>query len=453
MVVVLAGGAPALAIALVALARWRADDVLREVLALAAGATWFGCALAARGHFVKPVQTLSNLLGALREGDTSLRARDADPDDSLGLAFWEINALAAQIQARRFEAHEAVSLLRQVMESIDVALFAFDGDLRLRLVNRGAEDLLRMPAERALGRGAESLGMSEALAGETPRLVELRFAARAGRWEVRRGAFRQDGRPHQLVVLSDLSRALREEERQAWMRLIRVLSHEINNSLAPIQSIATGLHDALARGGPSPPLGDVREGLGIVATRSQSLARFMQAYAQLARLPAPSVARVEAADWVRRVVALETRRVVEVSKGPDVELWADGDQLDQLLINLVRNAAEAALETGGGVTLAWSRDDRGFELRIEDDGPGVADSGHLFVPFFTTKPGGSGIGLALSRQIAEAHGGSLTLENREGARGCVARLRLPLGVAPPHVGAPAAPRSRPFATRGRGRVK
>jgi signal transduction histidine kinase len=153
----------------------------------------------------------------------------------------------------------------------------------------------------------------------------------------------------------------------------------------------------------------------------------MNAYARLARLPPVRPGPVRVNEIVGRVAALETRVPVEVRPGPNVTIQADGDQLEQLLINLLRNAADASLETSGGVAIGWARHNGQLEVRIEDEGPGLADTANLFVPFFTTKPTGSGIGLVLSRQIAEAHGGSLSLANRRDRRGCQAILRLPFG--------------------------
>jgi signal transduction histidine kinase len=152
----------------------------------------------------------------------------------------------------------------------------------------------------------------------------------------------------------------------------------------------------------------------------------MAAYAQLARLPQPTARAVDVRTWIRRVTGLETRLAVDLQGGPDLTIQADGDQLEQMLINLIRNAVDAALETGGGVHVGWQTRGRHLDVWVQDEGPGLAGTANLFVPFFTTKPGGSGIGLVLCRQIAEAHGGSLTLENRRGAQGCEARLRLPL---------------------------
>jgi signal transduction histidine kinase len=317
------------------------------------------------------------------------------------------------------------------MAEIAVAVFAFDDAGVLRLVNRFGETLLAAPEPRLLGRSAEELGLAPFLQPATAQILDASFPGGSGRWEVRKSSFRQGGVPHQLLVLADVSRPLREEERQAWQRLIRVLGHELNNSLAPIQSIAGSLKRLAEEAEPPPDWReDLRRGLAVIGSRAEALSRFTNAYAKLARLPPPRPVPVAVDPLMRRVTSLETRLPVGVIPGPPATLSADADQLEQLLINLVRNAADAALETRGGVAVGWKRlRSREIEIWVADDGPGLPNTTNLFVPFFTTKPGGSGIGLVLSRQIAEAHGGTLALENRRGHRGCIARLRLPLSAA------------------------
>ena len=388
---------------------------------------WFSFAASARQRVVFPLRTLSNLLAALHEGDFSIRARGANRDDALGEVLREVNALGETLRQQRLGALEATALLRKVMEEIDVAVFAFDGGNHLRLVNRAGERVLNQPAARLLGRTADELGLSECLEGETPRIAQIAFPGKAGRWEIHRGSFREGGLAHQLLVISDLSRALRDEERQAWQRLIRVLGHELNNSLAPIKSVAENLGGLLSRNDRAADWEeDMRSGLAVIAARTEGLNRFMNAYARLARLPPPRLQPVEVSTWVRRVAGLELRVPVQVLTGPDVKIEADPDQLEQLLINLVRNAVDAALETGGGVRVGWKKNGSYLEVWVQDEGPGIPNPTNLFVPFFTTKQGGSGIGLVLSRQIAEAHGGTLSLENCSNGTGCEARLRLPL---------------------------
>jgi two-component system, NtrC family, nitrogen regulation sensor histidine kinase NtrY len=387
---------------------------------------WLSFGFSAQNRVIFPMRTLSNLLAALREGDFSIRARGASRDDVLGEVLREVNALGETLRQQRLGALEATALLRKVMEEIDVAVYAFDGLGLLRLVNRAGQRILNQPAEAILGRTAEELGIGECLVGETPRIVQIAFPGKTGRWEIHRGSFREGGLPHQLLVISDLSRALREEERQAWQRLIRVLGHELNNSLAPIKSVAENLGSMLGRRDrPSDWQEDMRAGLNVIAARTDGLARFMNAYARLAKLPPPAFQTVEVGTWVRRVVGLEPRLQIQLHMGPEMRIQADPDQIEQLLINLLHNAVDAALETGGGVRVGWEREDSYVEVWVEDDGPGIPNSANLFVPFFTTKPSGSGIGLVLSRQIAEAHGGSLVLENRPSRRGAEARLRLP----------------------------
>jgi nitrogen fixation/metabolism regulation signal transduction histidine kinase len=386
-----------------------------------------GFAASVRSRVVVPLQTLANLLAALREDDFSIRGRTANPDDPLGAALIEVNALAETLHEQRLGAVEATALLRTVMEQIDVAVFAFDPEQHLRIVNRTGERLMGRSTEQMLGRTAEELGVTDWF-GDAPRVVDITPpGGGAGRWEVRRTTFRLGGLPHDLLVLSDVSRPLREQERQAWQRLIRVIGHELGNSLGPIKSIAGSIETLLQR---DPPPADWREdmqrGLQVIASRAESLSRFTGAYARLARLPAPKPVPIVLKPFMQRLAGLETRVPVRVRPGPDLTVTADPDQLEQLLINLLRNAADATLEVGGSVvTMGWRRFRDSVDIWVDDEGPGLSNTSNLFVPFFTTKPGGSGIGLVLCRQIAEAHAGSLRLENRTDTRGCRATLTLP----------------------------
>lgn len=391
------------------------------LLALVAGT------LAVRDRVRRPLLTVSGLLAALREGDFSIQARGARGGDPLGEVLLELNGLIESLREQRLGALEATALLRTVMGEIDVAVFAFDDQQRLRLANRAAERLLAQPVERATGRTAGELGLADCLVGAAARTFQASFPGGLGRWGMRRTTFRQGGVSHHLLVLADLSQALRDEERQAWQRLIRVLGHELNNSLAPIKSIAGSLASLLARDPlPEDWRDDVQGGLAIVGSRADALTRFLESYSKLARLPAPKLVPVDLGPLLQRVAQLERRRQVILAEGPPLRVPADAAQLEQLLINLLCNATDAVLETGGQVRLTWAKLPSAVEIRIEDEGPGLGTTTNLFVPFFTTKPGGSGIGLALSRQIAEAHGGSLQLENRADRSGCIARLRLPL---------------------------
>jgi two-component system, NtrC family, nitrogen regulation sensor histidine kinase NtrY len=424
----LGAGLPALVLAGALLLRSDLSPRTQWTLLLLVALCWLGFASSAREAVTRPLQTLSNLLGALREEDFSFRARVGRRDDPLGQALSEVNSLAQTLREHRLGALEATALLRKVMGEIDVAVFAFDGSSTLQLANRAGERLLGAPSERLIGLGAQAVGLAAFLAGEAPRIAEASFPGASGRFDLRRGTFRQRGKPMQLLVLADVSRALRDEERQAWQRLIRVIGHELNNSLAPIRSVAGSL-EALVLREPRPAdwEEDLRRGLSVFAARAEALRRFMDAYAQLARLPAPSRRKVEVAPLARRVAGLETRVRVNVEEGRAVTIDVDPDQIEQILINLTRNAAEAVTGTTGGVRLSWTPVEKptpALEIRVDDDGPGLPPSANLFVPFFTTKPGGSGIGLVLCRQIAEGHGGTLSLANRPGG-GCRATLRLP----------------------------
>jgi two-component system nitrogen regulation sensor histidine kinase NtrY len=390
-----------------------------------------GCFLvfvsSAREYTIRPLQTMSNLLAALREGDYSIRARGARGGNALGEVLLEINSLGETLRLQRLGAFEATALLRTIMSEIDVAVFTFDPKRRLRLVNRAGEALLGRPMDKLLGKTADELALNRCLEANEDEPLTLNFAGASGRWGVRRSTFREEGLPHELLVLTDLSRTLREEERRAWQRIVRVLGHEMNNSLAPIKSLAASL-ESLMRRNPLPPdwKDDASAGLHSIASRADSLSRFLQAYTRLTKLPPPQKQHVDLGELVQRVVDLEPRLNVKVRPGPKTVIRADAAQIEQALINLVHNAVDAALETHGIVSIGWREKEDAVEIFVQDEGPGIMNPANLFVPFFTTKPEGSGIGLPLSRQIAEAHGGSLALTNRKGGKGAEALLQLPL---------------------------
>lgn len=442
---------------------------------------------------IRPVQTLANVVAALREEDYSFRARGASREDAVGQLALEINALADTLQTQRVASLEAVALLRRVIAEMDAPVLAFDQEARLRLLNPAAESVFGLESARDLGESAAELNLAGLL--DEPSETVLQFQAQANpgaagrlsgveksaRWMVRRSVFRQRGVPHTLVVLSDVSAALREEERLAWRRLIRVIGHEISNSLTPIKSIAGSLRSRILPNGsrsgtPSPPFAtmqrDLQRGLGVIENRAESLNRFVQAYRQIAQLPAPVLKRVPLVPLLERVISLEIRLDVRLLAAPDVDLLADPDQIEQLLINLLRNAVEAAthcmdempdtaepeaastaqnpvpspsakaassasaqpaatvvhaaLPCKPEVSLQ-ARDEGDLAcIAIEDNGPGLANPENLFVPLYTTKKSGSGVGLALARQIVEAHGGDLSLRDKPNHTGCIAEVRIPI---------------------------
>ncbi len=406
------------------------DRGVAYVVLVVVALTTLGLAMHLRHRVAFPLYTLANLLEALREGDYSLRGSRARRGDAIGEVVLEINALSETLRTQRLAVEEKSALLARVIATLDIAILAFDAEGYVALANPSAGQLLGSDPAALNGRSAQALGLAGFLSepadgGNARRIVEHQFAGASGRWDVRYARFRENGLPHDLLVITDLSRALREEERLAWQRLLRVLGHELNNSLAPIRSMAATLSKLIA----SEPLpedwrDDAGGGLGVIGDRAESLARFMARYTKLARLPPPSPQRIEFGELARRTAALEQRVNVAIDATGPVHLAVDPDQIEQALINLIQNATDAALAGGGHVALRWRVANDRLTIDVIDDGPGLPPSENLFVPFFTTKPGGSGIGLVLARQIVEAHGGSLALLAREEGTGCIARVQL-----------------------------
>lgn len=426
-------GVPAFVLCWVVLHAEKTDATVQWVVLSIVTGAWIFAVSIVMEQMTRPLQTLANVVAALREDDYSFRARGALRNDAMGDLALEINALASMLQAQRAGALEAMALVERVLNSMQSPVLAFDPEGRLKLINAAAEQMLGMNAAKALGRLAEEFELAYLIDADDDDLFSLGGGQQAARWIVKRTSFRLRGVPHTLIVLSDVSAALREEERLAWARLIRVLGHEINNSLAPIKSIAESLRGRVIHSIPEEQGKDFERGLEVIESRAESLNRFLQAYRQLMGLPSPHLEIVSLSPLIDRVAQLETRVNVKVIGGVDVMLPADSDQIQQALINLIRNAAEAALgpdttHDGASVEIGWQSSGIDVVIAVVDNGPGLTNAGNLFVPFYTTKPNGTGIGLVLAQQIAQAHRGTVELHNRkDGRSGCRAELRLPLG--------------------------
>jgi two-component system nitrogen regulation sensor histidine kinase NtrY len=424
--------APGLLVALVLIFRqdWSRD--VKWSVAIALVILFLVLEAALHDQVIRPLQTLTNVISSLREEDFSFRARGAVPNDALGELAKEVNALADTLSEQKTVAVEATELLKRVLEEIDTPLFTFDPNGKLKLVNSAGTRLLQQSREDLLGRTVTDIGLTAFLQSDTS-VTSISPLNPESRWLVRRTSFREKGVPHTLILLSDVSRALREEERSAWQRLIRVLGHELNNSLTPIKSIAgTLLVRVKAMQVGVEERADFEKGLGIIESRSASLNRFLQAYRQIAKMPSPKLQPTAIRGLVERTAVLETRIRVRVGPGPDITVPADPDQLEQVLINVVRNAAEAVIQAGNQeisdspVFIRWSLNSHHVQIQVVDNGPGLLNPENAFVPFYTTKESGSGIGLVLCRHIVEAHGGTIQLLNRPDTSGCIATISLPM---------------------------
>ena len=399
---------------------------LAGAAALAATALWAGWGLVRTVE--RPARDLRRFLEGVRYDDVSVRfPQGGDPFlDGLAAAFEEVGAAFRRVRAER---EEQAGYLEAVVRHVGVALVAFRSDGAVTIFNLAARRTLGAPRVRTLdGLARRVPKAAEALRSlPTGERALVRLEADGGPQELVAYAtrFTVGGEAHTLVSLQDIREELEARELEAWQELSRVLTHEIANSVAPIASLA-GTARALVEGGAGDDgrLADVREALGTIERRSRGLVSFVDAYRTLARLPRPRPRVVSAAELLGDVATLAraTSPAVDVAvevDPPGLELVADADLVEQALVNLALNAVEALDGRGGHVTLRARPGPSGRAVvEVEDDGPGLLPEvqERAFVPFFSTKPGGSGVGLALAHRIARLHGGTLTVESAPDVR-------------------------------------
>lgn len=382
-----------------------ADTVRRELL----------------GH----IRTLSNLVESTRAQDYSMKAARARDPGELAELYQQINSLTDSLRIGRQSEQELLSILEKVVSQINVAIIVFDAHDAIRLVNPLAGVLLKASPDDLIGVRSSDTALALLPISTEPTLVDFRFPGAEGRWQVRQHYYRHQGQASRILFIADLKQVLSDEEIAAWQRLIRVISHEVNNSLTPITSLCQTLTGILARSD-SPDDADVRMGLSVIAERAKGLQDFISVYARLARLPEPNRILFPAAALAGKLQRIFANQPLAIIPFPDVSVFGDPVHLEQALINLIKNGLEANPDGAPAVSLSCALRDGQCEFQVADHGAGVGNPDNLFVPFYTTKAEGAGIGLILCRQIAAKHHGQVSLENRPDGPGAVARLTLPL---------------------------
>lgn len=372
-------------------------------------------------------RSLSNLLEAMLKGDYALRLRSDKPDSALDELVISINKLAEHLSQQRLMSVENQLLLNTVIEHIDVAILSVDENGLTHQLNPAAKKLISANNSKERKAVTEQIEILKNMAIGRSQVLQLSFAQHNGRFRVHCEEFRSSGLQHRLILITDIAHLLRMEEDKAWQNLVRVLSHEINNSLTPIASISqTLLKMSQSQQGFPPEDKDLSQGLKLISERSHDLQEFVNSYKKLNKLPAPNLQEFDITLIANKVANLFDQKKFKIISQESIALMIDAIQIEQVLINLVKNGIEASTDNQPPVTMSWLYTEDQCRILIVDCGTGVRNPENLFVPLYTTKPHGSGIGLALSRQIIESHNGQLTLSNRSDQQGCVAQIVLPI---------------------------
>ncbi len=383
-------------------------------------------AFSVRGGLLRHIRMLSSLIEAAREHEYSIKATHARDKGELAALYLQVNYLIGDMEGGRHAEQELLGMLRKVVSQIGVAIIACDALDKILLVNPPAAKLLRSTETDLMGVNFAETALADVPLTSEPQVLDFSFPGAESRWQVSQQWYRHQGKPSRIVFIADLRQVLAEEEILVWQRLIRVVSHEVNNSLTPITSLCQTLETIISRGDAVEFSGALRDGLSVIGQRAKDLKEFISVYSRIARLPEAQKIVFPAARLIERMQGIFAQSSVErVEDIPDASLYGDPVHLEQALINLIKNALEANEGNSKPVQLGCSIRDGYCEFVIVDNGRGIANTDNLFVPFYTTKADGAGIGLVLCRNVAAMHFGRVTLENRSDGQGAVARLLLP----------------------------
>ena len=371
------------------------------------------------------IRTLSNLIESMIDGDYSLRGR-LETD----LAFKElldlINDLAETLSQHKIEAKESRLLLERIMEQMDALVIAVNEDGFIVMANASANKLLLGNLDNIATTKLSDLSVGKDIINSDSGIIKFNHPQLSGEHFLFTESFLSEGKQHRLYMLTNAERLLMEKERKAWQSLLRVLSHEMNNSLAPISSISQSMQSQLKKSNDDINIKQLLDGVNIINERAESLNHFIASYSQLSHLPQPNKKPIQLHDLLTSTTSLFPQTSFTYDEF-NIELSLDKEQFEQVLINIFKNSIEAMNDSEvKNITIRCLVESDKVRISVVDSGCGIANLDNVFVPFYTTKAEGSGIGLALCRQIIFNHSGTIDIANNVDSSGVTISISLPL---------------------------
>jgi len=364
------------------------------------------------------IRTLSNLIESMIDGDYTLRGR-LQTNQAFQELLNSVNVLAGTLSKHKIEAKESRLLLERIMEQMDAMVLATDEQGFVVMANASAHKLILGEVDKANNIQISNIQLSALPIGAeiinaNTGIIDFKSGSITGEHFLSKEAFFSDGKQHQLYTLTNAERLLMEKERKAWQSLLRVLSHEMNNSLTPIVAISQSMQKKLQKADSEIVKASLLDGINIINERADSLSQFIASYSQLSQLPKPNKSIFKLALMIEKLATLYPDCKINCLFDTQLLIEADKSQLEQVLINLFKNAVEAMENVDEKIIeISSSTEGNWQHITLRDFGTGIANLANVFVPFYTTKPQGSGIGLALCRQILFNHNGSIKIDNHQ----------------------------------------